>query len=181
MATCNWWGTTDPAIIAVGIQGTVTYDPFLINGTDSSPAIGFQPGFQPGVECGPPLVEVALTGFFKPVDMNEVRNVVKAGRAVPLKFRIADLNGDGVEVPGLEVEIRAHSLHCSSGSTTDQVAETTAGGSGLQYLGDGNYQINWQTPTTYARSCKTLTLEAEPPDGFVFVSPILEALFQFTR
>jgi hypothetical protein len=179
VATCNWWGTT--AVTTAGFEGNVGFDPFLVNGTDNSPAIGFQPGFQPGVECGPPPVAVTLSGFFQPVDMNEVLNVVKAGRAVPLKFRLTDTDGNGVEVPGLDVVLRAHALACSAGSTTDLVSETTAGGSGLQYLGDGNYQMNWKTPTAYARSCKTLTLEVEPPLGYVFQSPILQALFQFTR
>ena len=43
-ATCNWYGTTDAATIATKISGSVTYSPFLTNGTDSAPAtIGFQP------------------------------------------------------------------------------------------------------------------------------------------
>ena len=43
-ATCNWYGTTDPVIIASKINGPVTYIPYLQNGTDAQPAT---PGFQP--------------------------------------------------------------------------------------------------------------------------------------
>ena len=40
--------------------------------------------------------------------------------------------------------------------TTRPVA---AGASGLQNLGDGNYQLNWKSPTSYAGSCKRLRLD----------------------
>jgi hypothetical protein len=43
--------------------------------------------------------------------------------------------------------------------TTDELEETFAGGSGLQNLGNGDYQLNWKTPTTYAGSCKTMVLD----------------------
>jgi len=46
-ATCNWYSTTNAATIATKINvtgGSVTYSPFLTNGTDSAPAtLGFQP------------------------------------------------------------------------------------------------------------------------------------------
>lgn len=43
-ATCNWYGTTDALAIAALVSGSVTYSPFLVNGTDTDiPARGFQP------------------------------------------------------------------------------------------------------------------------------------------
>ena len=42
-ATCNWWGSTDGALIAAQIFGSVAFTPWLSNGTDNSIAIGFQP------------------------------------------------------------------------------------------------------------------------------------------
>ncbi|MGZ4687894.1 PxKF domain-containing protein, partial [Oryzihumus sp.] len=50
-------------------------------------------------------------------------------------------------------------LACALGGTADQVEEYAAGGSGLQNLGDGYYQLNWKTPTSYAGSCKTAQLD----------------------
>lgn len=41
-ATCNWYGITSAGVAAL-ISGPVTYTPFLSNGTDNSPSIGFQP------------------------------------------------------------------------------------------------------------------------------------------
>lgn len=43
-ATCNWYGTSNGATIATLVNGSVTYVPFLVDGTDSAPATsGFQP------------------------------------------------------------------------------------------------------------------------------------------
>ncbi|MCO6464232.1 MAG: HYR domain-containing protein [Saprospiraceae bacterium] len=55
-ATCNWWGTVVANDIATNeISGTVTYSPYLINGTDDQPGT---PGFQPaaGMCTGTPVV-----------------------------------------------------------------------------------------------------------------------------
>ncbi|MBN3034668.1 MAG: right-handed parallel beta-helix repeat-containing protein, partial [Bacteroidales bacterium] len=48
--TCNWFGTTDPAAIALLLEGPVNVLSFLDNGTDNEPGtVGFQP--VPG-SCG---------------------------------------------------------------------------------------------------------------------------------
>ena len=57
-----------------------------------------------------------------------------------------------------DVIVKATTLICATGTTPDAIKEYAAGMSGLQNLGDGYYQWNWQTPTGYAKSCKTLTL-----------------------
>jgi hypothetical protein len=42
-ASCNWYGTSTSPVIAAKMLGSVAYMPYLINGTDNSAAIGFQP------------------------------------------------------------------------------------------------------------------------------------------
>ena len=44
-ATCNWYGTIASGAVAslIYTNGTVTYSPYLLNGTDNDPAAGFQP------------------------------------------------------------------------------------------------------------------------------------------
>ena len=42
-ATCNWFGSDQPATISATLAGAVTFSPFLLNGTDASSATGFQP------------------------------------------------------------------------------------------------------------------------------------------
>ena len=41
-ATCNWFGSTNPATIAGLVQGDVNFTPWLIDGTDNSTDVGFQ-------------------------------------------------------------------------------------------------------------------------------------------
>jgi hypothetical protein len=95
-------------------------------------------------------------GFFQPVD-NIMRNGAKAGQAIPLKWRLTDANGAPV-LNLASVTVSVQSLSCSLGTTTDELEEYAAGSSGLQNLGDGYYQFNWKTPTSYASSCKTMSL-----------------------
>ena len=45
---------------------------------------------------------------------------------------------------------------CQQGSG-DSI-ETYSGSSGLQYLGNGNWQFNWKTPKSYSGTCKTMVL-----------------------
>jgi len=40
-----------------------------------------------------------------------------------------------------------------------RVAETATGISGLQDKGDGYYQLDWKSPKSYAKSCKTVHLD----------------------
>ena len=102
-------------------------------------------------------VVYGFQGFFSPVD-NTMLNVAKAGQAVPLKFRLVDANGTPITNLS-SATVKASSLSCSLGETTDLVEEYASGSSGLQNLGDGYYQFNWKTPKSYAKSCKTVSLD----------------------
>ncbi len=102
-------------------------------------------------------VVYGFSGFDAPVDSNAV-NVAKAGQTIPLKFRVADADGSGIDTL-TSVSVTAVTLTCDLGETQDQIEEYASGNSGLQNLGDGYYQFNWKTPKTYANSCKTLHLD----------------------
>ena len=54
------------------------------------------------------------------------------------------------------------------------VEEYATGSSGLQNLGSGYYQFNWQTPKSYAKSCKTVSVSLDAGGS-------LMADFRFTR
>jgi hypothetical protein len=98
-----------------------------------------------------------LYGFSQPVD-NDAPNKARAGQTIPLKWRLTD--ADGTPVTTLAgVQLSVASLSCSFGSTPDAVEAYASDDSGLQNLGNGFYQLNWKTPTTYASSCKTLQLD----------------------
>jgi hypothetical protein len=70
--------------------------------------------------------------------------------------------------------ISVTTLDSALGTTIDQVEEVVAASSGLHNQGNGNYQLNWQSPKSYAGSCKTLHLDIH--DGVTH-----DARFQFTK
>ena len=102
-------------------------------------------------------VGYVVSDLSAPVDSGAL-NVANSGQAIPLKFRVTD----GVGAPVTDVTsigITATSLACDLDLTADQIEEYSAGAVGLQNLGDGYYQYNWKTPKSYAKSCKTLTID----------------------
>ena len=123
-------------------------------------------------------VGYAFSGFFSPVDTG-VLNVAKAGKAIPLKFRLTDASGAPITTL-TTATISSVSLSCVSLSEgSDAIEEYAAGASGLQNLGDGYYQLNWKSPTNYAGSCRQLRLNLG--EGST-ASPVFHtAEFRFTK
>jgi len=119
-------------------------------------------------------VNYGFAGFFTPVDNGTTMNGANSGQAIPLKWTLKDFNGAPVTTL-TSVNVTAVSLSCGQGATMDLVEEYAAGASGLINKGDGSYQFNWKTPTSYAKSCKTLKLDLG--DG----SPLKLALFEFKK
>ena len=76
-------------------------------------------------------------------------NSTKAGQAVPLKWRVLDAGGAPVTTLTSAV-ITASSLVCATGAGTDELEELAPGASALKNLGNGDYQLNWKTPSSYA-------------------------------
>ncbi len=112
-------------------------------------------------------------GFADPVDNVPTVNVVRAGQTVPLKWRVLDAEGNPV-TDLTDAAVRVTALTCNAGTAVDRIEETAAGGSRLQNLGDGYYQLNWKTPKGYANSCRTLSLDIG--DGVTHT-----ALFELTK
>jgi hypothetical protein len=120
-----------------------------------------------------PGPQYTFDGFAAPVD-NDRLNTAKAGQAIPLRWRLTDATGAPVTTL-TAATVTVASLACDLGGSADQVEEYAAGGSGLQNLGDGYYQLNWKTPASYAGSCKTLKLDLGE------VSGPHTAAFRFTK
>ncbi len=77
---------------------------------------------------------------------------------VPFKWHVADASGNPV-ANLTSVTVTAVSLSCPLGTTEDHLEEYAADGSGLQNLGNGDYQFNWAAPkaTKCEKSCWKLT------------------------
>jgi hypothetical protein len=87
-----------------------------------------------------------LNGFYNPVDMNGVFNVVKGGSTVPLKFEVfagpTELNSTSVVNTFVQTKVA-----CDGSSPTDEIEVVTTGGTSLRYDATaGQFIQNWQTP-----------------------------------
>lgn len=110
------------------------------------------------VAC-PYTVEYAVSAAFAGghIDAPPTVNVVKAGAAVPVTWKLTDANGAPVDDPGSFVAIVTRSTSCSSADEVE-VVEASAGESGLQYLGSGTWKFVWKTPSAYRGQCRTARL-----------------------
>jgi hypothetical protein len=167
-ATC----TVSGGVVSFAGAGVCTLQAKVAEGTNHLAATGSQQSFNIGYQ---------FIGFASPVDnTNSYMNVLKAGQAIPLKWRLLDANNQ--PVPNLSgVTVTAKTLSCDLQVTQDLMEEVAAGGSGLQNLGNGYYQFNWASPKSYANSCKTLHLalgEGKNATG----NPVTHtAQFRFTK
>lgn len=124
------------------------------------------------IACTPVAAGYTFTGFFAPVDMAAL-NVVKAGRAIPIKF---SLGGDfGLDIMADDYPASVPAA-CDSSLPLDNVEETvSAGSSSLSYDPDSDqYTYVWKTNKGWANSCRILTIMLD--DGSVH-----QASFQFKR
>lgn len=158
-------GPVESLLTAAADTSSVGSKSAVLTGEDNA-------GNHAGASC-PYLVTYQFDGFAKPVDNDGVYNVAKAGQTIPLKWRLTDATGaPATDLASAAVTVQG--LTCELGTTTDQIEEYAPGSSGLQNLGDGYYAYNWKTPTSYAKSCKTLRMDLG--EGVYRT-----ALFKFTR
>jgi Concanavalin A-like lectin/glucanases superfamily len=122
-------------------------------------------------------VTFLFSGFFAPID-NGVLNEANAGQTIPIKWHLTDLEGNPIDdqhVPASFVSVTSVASDCAALMGTD-VIEEYAGTSGLQYLGDGNWQFNWKTPKSYAGQCRIMRLNLADQED---ITSTRTAKFQF--
>ncbi len=88
-----------------------------------------------------------LNGFFQPVDMNGVWNVVKGGSTVPLKFEVFAGSTELTDVSVVD-KFTVKGVACpTTGAITDDIELVTTGATVLRYdFTAGQFIQNWQTP-----------------------------------
>lgn len=98
-----------------------------------------------------------VTGPGQPLSPDEW-NVVRAGRTVPVKWR---LTKDNAPVAAATSFAGLSSRQVSCEDQVDQsqdVPADTAGASGLSYQGDGDWLFTWQTDRAWAGTCRIATV-----------------------
>jgi hypothetical protein len=113
----------------------------------------------------------AFGGFRPPVNDNGVRNLAKAGSAIPVKFSLGGDRGMSIFGAGSPGSQR---VTCNTSSPIDEVEQTVnAGASSLSYSPAADqYTYVWKTDRGWAGTCRVLALAFS--DG-----SIQRALFQF--
>jgi hypothetical protein len=107
-----------------------------------------------------------LNGFYQPVDMNDVFNVVKNGNTVPLKFEVF---AGATELTNTEVvkSFVQTKITCDGSAPQDDIEITTTGGTSLRYdVPGGQFIQNWQTPRA-AGSCYRVTMTTQDGSSLV--------------
>jgi hypothetical protein len=98
-----------------------------------------------------------VSGPFQPVDPQPTVNLMKAGRTVPVKFKLGGDFGLNVFASGYP---QSQAVQCASGTPSDDVETTSTSNSGLTYdATTGTYSYNWKTSSTWKNQCRTLTLQ----------------------
>jgi Tol biopolymer transport system component len=114
-----------------------------------------------------------FNGFFPPVDNLPVLNVVKAGRAIPVKFSLSGNQGLSIFEAGYP---KSQPIPCDSTALVDGIEETaTAGSSDLSYDASiDQYVYVWKTDKTWGGTCRQLVVKLN--DGTSH-----QANFNFTK
>ena len=101
-----------------------------------------------------------FTGFAAPIN-NHLPNGARAGQTIPVKYRLTAPDGTPISDPASFSRLTSQQGGglCNTAGV-DLIEDASAvGGSGLKYLGDGNWQFNWQTNKAWVNQCRTMTLE----------------------
>jgi hypothetical protein len=150
------WNVT--VVSGSGVVATVAGEPYTLDEGDTLDTAN------PDPDPDPDPAGFVFEGFMSPISMSSgeviVWNTVKAGQAVPAKWRLMQ---GGVPVSSLQsfMGLQSVSVDCnaSAWSIDDALDETAPGGSGLTYLGDGTFQFNWKTPKSYSGGCRVMVVQ----------------------
>jgi hypothetical protein len=112
-------------------------------------------------------VKFQLHGFYQPVDMNGVYNIVRNGSTVPLKFEIVAGSTELMDVAAVESLTYAQ-ITCSGSVLTDEIETLVTGNTVLRYdTTSGQFVFNWKTPSGTAGKCFRVTMLTDDGSSLV--------------
>ena len=99
-----------------------------------------------------------LSGFFQPVDMGNVLNVVKNGSTVPLKFKIYAGATELTDVAAVK-SLKYGQITCDATAPNDDIETVATGATVLRY-DTGQFIYNWKTPSLPGK-CVSVTMATQ--------------------
>ena len=155
-------GVASPSVtVAVG-TGTVGAQSVAVSASDLA-------GNTTTMSCAY-AVQYDFRGFKFPVNGLAV-NKAKAGRIIPIIWRIVDANGNGVTNAASFTSLTSVTIACPGGPA-DTIELYLPFATGLVNLGGGFWTTSWKTPASYVGTCRRLQLNLA--DGTTRTAP-----FQF--
>ncbi len=172
--------------VAPLLAPTVSPNPLLLNATTSATANGVDSGSGIASEQCAPLatatvgsktasctvtdaagnsasagasyrVVYGFVGFSSPLQNPPTLNVLKAGRSVPVRWRLVDAQGAPVSNLGTAA-IGTTAIACPS-AVENRISVYGGANSQLQNLGNGYYQLDWAAAVGYRATCRRLNLD----------------------
>ncbi len=156
-ATANSKGHVTATVTVPASSPLGTFPELRVTGTDSSGHAGMALGTVFVVDrCAAEPTSWPFTGWLDPVENTPTVNVVKAGSAVPMKFKLGADRGLNIFASAPT----ARPVACDTGADLNAVTDTvTAGGSSLQYdAATGTYTYVWKTQKAWAGTCQRFTM-----------------------
>jgi len=154
--TYSWVQTDGPAVLLTGAtSATSTFTPTVVG------KYTFTLTVSDGESSASDSISIDViydfNGFFSPVNNAGEWNIVKSGRAIPVKF---SLNSDQGMAIFQTNSPNTRTVACDRTRSSDVFEETvTAGSSGLKYNPKkGTYNYIWKTKKAWAGTCKELVV-----------------------
>ena len=103
-------------------------------------------------------VQYAFSGFSNPIAALPAINTANAGRTVPVKYSLRDVNGAVIsDLTSFDSLISAP-VACDTNVPTAEAEETDAAGSTTIRFESGQFLYNWKTQSAWAGTCRMLQL-----------------------
>ncbi len=157
-ATCNWFGTTNATAVASKISGSVTYIPYRTDGSDTSAAIGFQPG----TPCAGPCnitASVATTQTTCPATNGTATVTVGGTSVAPYVYTLGSTSQSGNVFTGLTPGTYAVTVTDNTGCTATSSATITISGP-VHNTTTGVDYCTIQEAVTAASTANIITVDA---------------------
>ncbi|HEX6216397.1 MAG TPA: PxKF domain-containing protein, partial [Vicinamibacterales bacterium] len=104
-------------------------------------------------------VQYAFSGFSNPIVAMPAVNTANAGKTVPVKYSLRDVNNAVISDLTSFVSLISAPVACDTNVPTAAAEETDGAGSTTIHFDSGQFIYNWKTQAAWEGTCRVLQLE----------------------